>query len=498
MMRVLFVTSEFSDFAKAGGLADVSAFLPRALKQQGIDVRVLLPGYLKVVESAGPITIVASLPRRGDIEPCLIGETRTADGLCLYIVLSPTLYQREGSPYGSPDGADWPDNDIRFARLSLAAAEIAQGRKELGWTPDLVHAHDWPAGLTPAFLRWDKIAVPAVTTIHNIAHQGLFSTDRRHALAIPDDALGLDGVEFHGKISFLKAGIIYADHVTTVSPNHAREITTEPQGGGLHGLLQRLASDGRLTGIVNGIGDDWKPADDPHLGRPFDADDQSAKAVHKERIRESLCLAPSDGPLFGIVSRLVHQKGMDLVAAVAPEIVRRGGQIAILGIGDQDTEEMLRGVVRNHRDDVAMLNGFNEPMAHRIMAASDFYLMPSRFEPCGLSQLHAQRYGSLPIAHATGGLVDTIEDGATGFLFDAFDLDSFTGAIDRAFHVYADSAELSRMRKAAMTRPSDWSEAAADYVKLYARLTGKPALRIARGTSGLTPDLRAAACMSIL
>jgi starch synthase len=499
-MRVLFVTSEFADFAKAGGLADVSASLPRALRSQGVDVRVMLPGYQKVLDAVGEVTVVASLPRRGAIEPGLIGAARTEDGVPLYLVLSPSLYQREGSAYGAPDGTGWADNDLRFARLSLAAAELARGLKEVGWMPDLVHAHDWPAALTAAYLKWDGGHTPSIVTIHNLAHQGLFPAERREALGIPEEAFALNGVEFHGQISFLKAGLYYADHVTTVSPSYAREITTEAQGGGLHGLLAGMAAEGGLSGIVNGIGEDWDPTNDPHIGRAFGPDDPSPKAWVKERVRTSLCLPESEGPLFGIVSRLVHQKGMDLVAEVAPEIVRRGGQIAILGIGDPQTEEMLGDVVRNHRDNVAMLNGFNEPMAHRIMAASDFYLMPSRFEPCGLSQLHALRYGSLPVAHATGGLIDTIEDGETGFLFEEFAADSFIGAIARAFDTFADPAELTRMQRAAMSRSFDWTRPAVDYLRLYCRLTGKPMLRVARRSpaTALSPDLRAASIMSML
>jgi starch synthase len=503
-MRVLFVTSELADFAKAGGLADVSAALPRALREEGVDVRVLLPGYQKVIDNAGSIKVVASLPRRSEIEPCLVGETETADGLTIYVLLSPSLYQREGGAYGPATG-DHPDNDLRFARLSLAATEIARGIEALRWKPDLVHTHDWPSGLAAGYMKWDNVQTPSITTIHNLAHQGLFPAERREALGIPESAMAIDGVEFHGQISFLKSGIFYADHITTVSPTYAKEITTEERGGGLHGLLGGIASEGRLTGIVNGIGDDWDPSADPHLVNVFDYNDPSGKRTNRDEVRTSLCLAPSDGPLFGIVSRLVHQKGMDLLAEVAPEIVRRGGQIAILGIGDPETEELLHAVVRNHRDHMALLSGFNEPMAHRIVAGSDFYLMPSRFEPCGLSQLHAQRYGSLPVAHATGGLVDTVEDGETGFLFGEFTADSFIGGIDRAFAVYANPTELLRMRRVAMVRPVDWSGPAATYVRLYARLTGKPVLRLARrsqvqapAVSALSPDLRAASVMSIL
>jgi starch synthase len=480
-MKVLYTTSEFADFAKAGGLGDVSAELPRALRGRGIDVRVLMPGYTGVVAKAGEIPIVAHLPDRFGLGPCDIGELRTPDGLVLYVVLAPALYQRAGSPYSQPDGRDWPDNDLRFARLSLAAAEIAAARPAdgsagLGWTPDLLHVNDWPGGLAPAYLRWSGARCPTLLTIHNIAYQGLFARERMSALGIPAPAFDIDGVEFHGRVSFLKAALNYADHVTTVSPTYAREITTEALGAGLHGLTQRIAAEGRLSGIINGIDESWDPGSDPHLPHHFEADDLSGKRANADLVRTGLCLAPSDGPLFGIVSRLVHQKGLDIVADTAREIVREGGQIAILGLGDPGTEHMLSRLARSHRDHIGLLIGFNEPMARRIVAASDFCLMPSRYEPCGLVQMQAQRYGALPIAHATGGLADTIEDGETGFLFSDYSGDGLYGACRRAFEVYADNDALDEMRQAAMARSFHWSGAAADYEKLYWRLTGLPAV----------------------
>jgi len=498
-MKILFVTTEFADFAKAGGLADVSAALPRALRKQGADVRVLLPGLQKVIDQLGTLTLVGSLPRRAGIGPCLLGEAKARDGLPLYVALDPSLYQRDGNAYASPDGQNWPDNDIRFARLALTAAQIADGKAGLTWQPDLVHANDWPTGLLPAFLAWENSPIPSIMTVHNLAHQGLFPGDRRGVLGVPDEAFGIDGVEFYGQVSFLKAGLHYANHITTVSPTYAREITTPEHGAGLAGLLALKAQGAGITGILNGLDDEWDPERDPYLAQPFDADDITGKSVMKERIRTSLCLAPAEGPLFGIVSRLVHQKGMDLVADAAAEIVQRGGQIAILGVGDPETEDRLREAVRHNRDHVAMLNGFNEPMAHRIMAASDFYLMPSRFEPCGLSQMHAQRYGALPVAHATGGLVDTVTDGETGFTFPDFSIESFVSAIDRAFAAYADPPTLGRMRVAAMRCCRAWEISAGEYLKLYSRLTGKPLLRLAgtggtRAGAGLA-DLRAASCM---
>jgi starch synthase len=471
-MNVLFATSEFAGLAKAGGLGDVSAALPRALRRRGIDARVLMPAYPEVIANAGDITIVAHLPGLAGIGPCAVGEVRTADGLILYLVFEPSLYQRSGSPYAGPEGRDWPDNDLRFARLALAAAEIAAGSAGMKWRPDVLHVNDWQCGLAPAYLRWRCVRVPTILTIHNIAYQGLFEPQSMQRLGIPEHAFDINGVEFHGNVSFLKAGLVHADLVTTVSPTYAREITTEALGGGLHGLTRGIAAEGRLSGIANGIDESWDPSRDPHLPHHFEADDLSGKQSIADLVRTGLCLTPSEGPLFGVVSRLVHQKGLDIIADAARDIVREGGQIAILGLGDPETEHMLSRLARSHHDDIGLLIGFNEPMAHRIVAGSDFCLMPSRFEPCGLTQMQAQRYGSLPIAHATGGLADTIDDGETGFLFSELSGDGLFAACRLAFEAFEDADVLSGMRQAAMARDFRWSGAAAEYEQLYRRLTG--------------------------
>ena len=471
-MKVLFVTTELAGLVKVGGLGDVSAALPRALRWRGIDIRVMLPAYPEAIARSGDIPIVADLAGRGAIEPCRIGEVRMPGDVTLYLVFAPALYERAGGPYGSPEGLDWPDNDLRFGRLSLAAAQLAKGNAGLSWTPDLLHINDWPGGLAPAFLRWDNVDVPTLFTIHNIAHHGLFDRERLSSLGIPESAFSIDGVEFHGRLSFLKTGIYYARHVSTVSPTYAREITTEAFGAGLHGLTRAIAEEGRLTGITNGIDEDWDPKHDAHLAYHFDATDPSGKRANADQVRAGLCLKHCEGPLFGVVSRLVHQKGMDVVADVAHAIVRDGGQVAILGLGDPRTEHMLSRVARSHRDHVALLNGFNESMARRIIAGSDFCLIPSRFEPCGLVQMQAQRYGTLPIAHATGGLADTIRDGETGFLFSDFSHAGFYAACRRAFEVHGDPAALERMRRAAMNRKFGWSNAAKRYAALYERVMG--------------------------
>jgi starch synthase len=460
-----------------------------------------MPAYPDVIAGAGEIAIVAHLPGHAAVGPCAIGEARMADGLILYLVFEPSLYQRAGSPYAGPQGLDWPDNDLRFARLSLAAAEIAAGTAGLGWQPNVLHVNDWPCGLAPAYLRWRGVPVPTVLTIHNIAYQGLFAKDRLQRLGIPAQAFDMSGVEFHGNVSFLKAGLFYADHVATVSKTYAREITTEAFGAGLHGLTSGIAAEGRLSGIVNGIDESWDPGRDPHLPHHFEADDLAGKQPIADLVRTGLCMTPSEGPLFGVVSRLVHQKGLDIVADAARDIVREGGQIAILGLGDPETEHMLSRLARSHRDHIGLLIGFNEPMARRIVAGSDFCLMPSRFEPCGLTQMQAQRYGSLPIAHATGGLADTIADGETGFLFSDLSGDGLFAACRRAFETFDDVDMLAVMRQAAMARDFQWSAAAAEYEALYRRLVGPvvrdevapPAARPRRQARQVSTELQAAA-----
>jgi starch synthase len=471
-INVLFVTSEVAGLAKAGGLGEVSVGLPQALRRRGVDVRILMPAYRDVMARLPEIDWFGALPSRAGIPPASLGAARLPDGTILYLVGAPSLFDRRGTPYCTPEGADWPDNDLRFARLSLAAADIAAGRGGLAWMPDIVHANDWPGGLTPAYMRWDGTNVPSILTIHNIAYQGTFDAGQRHCLAIPDAAFGIQGVEFHGRVSFLKAGGFYASHVTTVSPTHATEITTESQGAGLHGLMRERAAHGQLSGIVNGIDESWDPGSDPHLPHHFGPCDLNGKQANADAVRTGLCLRPSEGPLFGIVSRMVHQKGLDLVAEAANDIVEHGGQIAILGLGDPEIEHMLSRTSRRHRDTIGVLIGFNEPMARRIMAGSDFTLMPSRFEPCGLTQMQAQRYGALPIAHATGGLADTIDDGATGFLFSTLSPGGLVAACRRAFDVYKDEGQLADMRRAAMARCFSWSDAAAAYEALYRRLIG--------------------------
>src|SRR6476659_9828792 len=322
-----------------------------------------------------------------------------------------------GQPLRRRTGRDWPDNDIRFGRFASAAAELAAGTLDKNWAADLVHANDWQAALVPAYLAWKGVKVPSILTIHNLAYQGLFPRESLRRIGAPEASFHIDGLEFYDKLSFLKGGIVYASHLTTVSATYAKEITTPELGCGLEGLLRLRSDASQLTGILNGIDESWDPRACAQLAQPFGAGDWQGKQANADYVRKQFGLAVSRGPIFGLVARLVHQKGVDLVLSAADEIVEAGGQIVVTGSGEPQIEQALVDAHRRRPDAISVTIGFNDGQARRIFAGSDFTLMPSRFEPCGLSQMYAQRFGSLPIAHRTGGLADSIQDGVTGFLF---------------------------------------------------------------------------------
>ena len=451
---------------KAGGLGDVSAALPRSLGSL-YDVRVLIPGYRHVTSAVADIPVVARLPGAHGLPACDLGRLDCPDGLVIFVLLCPDLFDRPGSPYGDEGGLDWADNDIRFARLGLAAAQLAAGFPDIRWTPDLLHLNDWPSSLASAYLAWNGLAVPSVLTIHNLAYQGLFDRTHGPRLGVPDEAFQVEGVEFYGKLSFLKAGIVYASHVTTVSETYAREITTPEFGCGLDGLLRRRAAEGRLTGILNGIDEGWDPRTD--TAAAFSARDWKGKQSTADDVRREFGLAVNRGPLFAVVSRLVHQKGVDLTIESTETIVRQGGQVVVTGRGEERFESALRGLADRYPGQVGVRIGFDETTARRMFAGSDFLLMPSRFEPCGLSQMYAQRMGSLPIARETGGLADTIKDGVTGFLFREPSLAHMLGAVYRAVDAFGSRRKLNAMRRAAMAESYGWGRSAAGYGDVYDR-----------------------------
>ena len=454
------------DFVRVGGLAAVSAALPRALRSLS-DVRILLPGYKDVVDQLAHLEIVGHCPALAEMPACDLGRASTPDGLPIYVLLCPQLYDRPGNPYGDTQGRDWPDNDIRFGRFSSAAAQLAVGELDKNWAADLVHANDWQAGLTPAYLRWNGSKIPTILTIHNLAYQGLFPKESLRRIGAPADSFHINGLEFYDKLSFLKGGIVYASHLTTVSETYAREITTPELGCGLEGLLRERSDAAQLTGILNGIDESWDPTSCSHLAKQFGAGDWAGKRANVDYVRQQFGLALSRGPIFGLVARLVHQKGVDLVLAAADEIVESGGQIVVTGSGEPAIEQALVAAHRRRPDAIGVAIGFNDGQARRIFAGSDFTLMPSRFEPCGLSQMYAQRFGSLPIGHQTGGLAETIRDGETGFLFAQPSTESFLGGVRRAFTAFGVQDRLDSMRRNAMSRSFSWDIAASCYNALY-------------------------------
>lgn len=469
-MKVLFLTPELAGYVKAGGLADVSAALPAALRTRGLDVRILMPFYGPGAEWQPSLEVVARLDGIAGIPPCMLAAGATPSGDPAWFVICPQLYERSGTPYTDSSHHDWPDNDVRFARLAFAAVQLISGDANCEWRPDLVHANDWPAALIAGYLAWRGLHPPCLFTIHNLAYQGVFDAARLSALGIPFAAFSMNGVEFYGRLSFMKAGLFYADHVTTVSPNYAREITTEAFGSGLQGLLASLAAAGKLTGILNGIGDDWAPERDAKLIENYPPQIHAGKRRNADWLRDTAGLTGENRPLFVMVSRLVHQKGVDLALSAVETLVSGGGQFFLLGHGDPELERMARNTVGQFDGAAAVMIAFDDQLSHRAIAGSDFYLMPSRFEPSGLNQMYAERYGSLPVAHATGGLSDSIRDGETGFLFGSATPEALRAAIIRALNVYIRPGRFAAMRKAAMAGNFGWGPAAARYEDLYNRL----------------------------
>jgi starch synthase len=473
-VKVLAVASEVYPLVKTGGLADVTGALPRALSREKVEIRTLVPGYPSVLDKLDKAEAVHAFD---DLfgGPARLLDAK-ADDLSLFVVDAPALYSRPGNPYLDEDGRDWPDNGLRFAALAKVAAAIAQGVMP-GFVPDLVHAHDWQAGLTPAYLRAGSgRAVPSVMTIHNLAFQGLFAEELLARLGLPLEMMSPDGIEFYGKIGFLKAGLYYADAITTVSPTYAEEIRTPEDGMGLDGLLRMRAA--VLSGICNGIDTEtWNPRTDTRLAARFDPDSIAGKAIDKDTLQAKLGLSRSAArPLFGVVSRLTKQKGMDLVLAATEDLVSRGAQLALLGSGDHDLEAGFAEAAERHRGTVAVKIGYDEELAHLIQGGSDALLVPSRFEPCGLTQLAALRYGALPIVARVGGLADTVIDAneaalaagvATGFQFAPPTRETLLRAIDRALALWGARDIWLRLQRNAMRSDVGWDRSARLYAMLF-------------------------------
>lgn len=485
-MRVLSVAAELYPLIKTGGLADVAGALPGALAASGIEMRSLLPAYPAVLEATagdGPDAVVAEL---ADL-PGGPGRLRRVDhrGLAVYLLEAPALFARPGNPYTGPNGTDWPDNGLRFGALAWAGAALARGA-DTDWRPAVVHAHDWQVGLLPAYLALDAgpraRAGPrpkTVMTVHNLAFQGQFSPALIEPLGLPAAAFTTAGFEYYSSLGFLKAGLFYADALTTVSPTYAMEIQTAEHGMGLDGLLRARAAD--LSGIVNGIDEVvWNPATDPHLVAGYDVDTLERKALNKQALQERLGLAPApDALLACVVSRLTHQKGMDLLLKAVPGFLDGGGQLAVLGAGPPVLEAAFAELATARPHQVGCVLGHGEPLSHLFQGGGDAILVPSRFEPCGLTQLYGLRYGTLPIVARTGGLADTVIDAnhaalatgvATGLQFAPVTARALGLALERALALFADPPTWRAMQRAAMRQPVGWQVSAARYAALYRRL----------------------------
>lgn len=461
-MKVLSVTSECAPLVKTGGLADVAGALPGALAPLGVEMRTLLPGYPKVMAAAGKAKAVWQDADLFGGPACLLAAR--AHGLDLLILDAPHLYDRAGGPYTDAGGADWPDNPERFAGLSWVAAEIAGGALT-GWQPDILHAHDWQAGLAPWYLRDRHPGSPArsILTIHNIAFQGKAGVGRLPALRLRPEGMTQDGFEFWGDISALKAGLVAADRITTVSPTYADELLTPEFGMGMDGLLRARQHD--LSGILNGVDlDAWTP--------PYKT--PAGKRRFKAKLRRAMDLPEADGPLCVVVSRLTHQKGLDLLLAALPRLIDEGGQLALLGSGDPALERAFLDAAAH--PDVATRIGYDEDLAHLLIRGGDAILVPSRFEPCGLTQLYGLLNGTVPLVAHTGGLADTVIDAspaalrmgvATGLQVHPISADALSRAFDRLTALYRQPDLWLRMQKNAMRAPVGWDQSAADYKALY-------------------------------
>ena len=413
-MRILMVASECFPLIKTGGLADVVGALPLALAEQGADVTVFLPGFPSVLNGLPKKKTIKKLTDVAGGKAKLVSG-KTEVGLSVVALDAPHLFNFEGNPYQLENGADRPDNAVKFAEFSRVAAELASGTSGLK-AFDVVHAHDWQAGLVPVYLRAADSKIKSVLTIHNLAFQGLFPRSVLSEINIPDSFYNEDGLEYYDKVSFLKGGVIYSDHVTTVSPSYALEIQSDAGGMGFGGLLKSRQKS--LSGILNGIDlEVWNPETDPAIAAPFSADAPEGKAKNKAALQKKMGLRiTEDTPLFCVISRLTTQKGLDILGDLVDQIVLSGGQLVLLGSGDSAIENKFLAATEKHPTEVAVQIGYDEPLAHLIQAGSDAIFIPSRFEPCGLTQLCAMRYGTVPIAGRVGGLNDTIIDASPAAL----------------------------------------------------------------------------------
>lgn len=490
---VLYVTSECAPLVKTGGLGDVAGSLPAALSKLSLDVRILMPAYRNVLRAVNGARELAGFAATAVYPQCRLLEGGSIDGVPVLLLDCPSYFDRDGGPYQDAAGADWPDNALRFGLLCRVAADLARGavagqdtdRPRLSWQPDVVHCNDWQTGLVAAYLHFAPRAqgqalARTLFTIHNLAFQGIFAPETVALLGLPLESFASGGLEYYGNMSFLKSGLYYADAITTVSPTYAREIQSEPLGMGMQGLLAERRD--VLTGILNGIdAGTWDPQTDRRTPHHYDAGDMRGKKQNKQALQRRLGLADDpDVPLLATVSRLTHQKGIDLILDIADELLAMPAQLAILGTGDHAMHARLVDLAGRHPGRAGISIGYDEDLAHLIEAGADMFLMPSRFEPCGMNQMYSQRYGTVPVVHATGGLADSVTDStrealssgtATGIVFSPCSSAELLRAIRRALEMHRDARLWRGVQAAGMRRDFSWTASAARYADIYRRLT---------------------------
>ena len=477
MKKILFVTSEAHPLIKTGGLADVCGSLPKALTELSQDIRLILPNYqaLKASENVKFLTSIRIDNRNINILETLMPDSQ----VIVWLVDYPAYYNYPGNPYVDEQGEPWSNNAERFGLFCRIVTEVAMNRINQDWQPDVVHCNDWQSGLVPAFLFLEEGRPSTVFTIHNMAYQGLFPLTSASVLNLPGQLWHPAGLEFHGMLSFIKGGLVYADYITTVSPTYALEIQTAEFGYGLEGLLEHRKE--FLGGIINGIDlDQWDPEKDPNIFQCYSAKTLGKKLLNKTALQAKLGLPIEERiPLFGLIGRLVEQKGIDLLLDCFSEMITMKLQFVLLGSGDKVFERQLQEFAELYPDKIAIKIGYDEALAHLIEAGADAFLMPSRFEPCGLNQMYSQRYGTVPIVRKTGGLADTVIDAlpetlgnqtATGIVFNEASPSALLEAIKRTLILYSMPDSWKKIQANAMGKDFSWQRSAKQYLELYQKL----------------------------
>lgn len=474
-MRVLFVASEVYPLIKTGGLADVAGHLPPALQELGAEVTVVMPAYRQVMMTLSTKVIAYVSTVQGY---ALIREAREIpQGPKIWLVDHPLFAQREGAPYLDATGRPWPDNALRFGLFCQAVAKQVRVASKSGKPFDVVHCNDWQTGLIPVYLSAQASAPASLFTIHNLAYQGNFPAKEFSRLELPAASWSHEGVEFYNQLSFMKGGLVYANKISTVSPTYAHEILSDDFAYGMSGMLRARKAD--LSGIINGMDtQEWNPQTDTNLVANYSSSDMAGKSLNKKALQQRLGLPESDQMLLGLVARLVEQKGVDLILDALPELMKLPLQIAVVGTGDESLERQLLEAAEKWPDKIACFIGYDEALAHQLEAGSDAFLMPSRFEPCGLNQLYSQAYGTLPIVTATGGLNDTVADldnaadqSATGFVMEAITAEALLDAVGKALGCYEEGNCWEVLQQNAMSQEFGWAASAARYMALYEALS---------------------------